>query len=164
MATVNVRCRTLMTSARSLSILALLALSSCSASSPQDSPDAGAFLYATVRSVAVNVKLHEGHAPIAGARVVIRERSTNEAGDVSTGGVIFQAISGDDGWCRGTARSAFDTNDVDVTVFAPGRTGRYTDESIRQAHGPFAPAAWVQEPLTTLATLDLELNTVGGAL
>lgn len=150
--------------ARALSLVTLLALPSCSTSSPQDTADGGAFLYATVRSVSVNVKLHDGRSPIAGARIVIRERTSNEAGATSMGGVIFEAISGEDGWCRGTARGVFDANDVDVTVFAPGRAGRYTDESIRQAHGPFAPAAWVQEPLATLAALDLELTAIGGAL
>ena len=110
--------------------------------------------------VTVGSKSHPtGHASVT-VRIVENEAG-NEVDGGKTTAVVFQAVTDSQGTCQGNIRLPAGHGTVEVIVHKPGFQGPYTDESVRQAHGPFAPAAWIQTTPADLANLNIKLTSQG---
>jgi hypothetical protein len=130
---------------------------------PMAAPPAAPFQFATVTEGALDVSIRDAAGPIAGARLFISGDAERAAPDDAGAAaeLLWQGMSGSDGHARGKLVSRMDVDHVTLLVTADGFEGPYDDESVRTAHGPFAPAAMVTVSFKELAGYNLKLARVG---
>lgn len=126
--------------------------------------DQADFLFSSIKQWPIKVTVGSKSTPTTHASVTVRLVEKEASNNTEAGAkiaVIFQAVTDSQGICQGNIRLPAGHGTVEVIVHKPGFQGPYTDESVRQAHGPFAPAAWIQTTPVDLANLNITLASQG---
>lgn len=123
--------------------LLTLCLTACAAEPDRaDAMVEPVFDFETTRTVRFTVNVGEPHARV--------EVSGETASGASSGELYFRGMSDRDGAVVGSLRLPWSINHVDLVVNKPGYTGPFTDESLREYSGPFAPSSRVTVPIADL--------------
>ncbi len=154
-----------------LSRLALIAISVTACGQPAQTVDDDVstettgtdFDYATIREQRFAIRVSKGGRPLQGAAITITNPVGVVASEVeraagSNGVAVFSGGTNADGSCAGTVAIPMDWQQVDVIVHHVGSRGPYSDESIRNRHGPFAPSARLTCTRAALQAIDIALE------
>ena len=147
--------------------LAILALAGCQSDSKKTAlataPTPADFTFATTSDRSVHVTVYKDGSPAEGVTVKVLgaiQAGTSLYESRVTPGLYLNARTDSFGAVQDTIIVPIRIVALDIVVLAPDFSGSWTDETLRDELGPFAPASRITVPVDELdnVAIDLEEN------
>ncbi|MEM8713652.1 MAG: hypothetical protein AAGG01_22140 [Planctomycetota bacterium] len=139
-----------------------LPLAACSGGNDGPSAPDGSFDYATTRDAALGIHVTVDGSPAGRCRVQVASVTPALPGrepvaDGVSGALFFAGLTDENGWLDSELRLPSAVDEVAVVVHRAGTSGAYTDPSLRDGWGHFAPSARVHVPIGSLSGIEVAL-------
>lgn len=137
-------------------------LVACSGGNDGPAAPAGSFDYATTRDAVLGVHVTVDGSPAGRCRVQVASVTPALPGhepvaDGVSGALYFAGLTDENGWLDSELRIPSAVDEVAVVVHRAGTSGGYTDPSLRDRWGHFAPSARVHVPIVSLSRIEVAL-------